>query len=272
MTRRRAGAKVGRPPKDWRSDPDLFFVSIALGLQMSGTSENAAFKVAALFGLGHQRAAEQVLTAPIRKRGVGTIPAGTRRVSYARLAFPGQTTATFEGYASTLRRKRDHWRRHHLDAAEWLRASQVLVATFIEAGVAAGEDRETLVKLLCVFAARAAQDSRPPEYSPNLSSDPTSYHPPQPMEHSTMSMTPRDVYRALEHPILALDPEVKAVAPKAPPGSPRHVSVLILEDEAAEVIQLDPAPFSKALKGQIAAELANLIVNYWGRRVEVEAA
>jgi hypothetical protein len=269
MTRRKAGAKHGRPPKDWRTDPDRFFIGIALGLQMSGTSKNAAFMIAALFGLGHQRTAEQVLTAPTRKRGVGSIPAGTKRVSYVRLALPGQTTATFEGFASTLRKKWDQWLRHRPDAAKWLRASQAMVVMFIEAGVAAGEDRETIIKLLCVFAARAAPDSRPPEYSPNLSNDPTSYHPPQRMERSAMSKTLRHVYQALENPIFALDPEVKIVAHKVPPGSPRHVSVLIVEDESAEVIKLDPAPFAKALKGQIAAELANLIVTYWSQRAEV---
>ena len=84
-----------------------------------------------------------------------------------------------------------------------------------------------------------------------------------------MTLSAREVYAALENPMFAV-PEAKICT--VSPGSPRHVTVLIVEDEVAEEIKLDPRPFASALRGQIAGELAKLICEYWGTRLEVEAA
>ena len=83
-----------------------------------------------------------------------------------------------------------------------------------------------------------------------------------------MTLTAREVYAALENPMFAV-PEARVCT--APRGSPKHVSVLIVEDEVAEEVRLDPRPFASALRGQIAAELAKVICDYWGVRVS-EAA
>jgi hypothetical protein len=201
---------------------------------------------------------------PRRKRGVGTSgTAGTRVASYEYRRFLGQRTTTFPGYKASIRLKRDRWMKDDPKAATFLRASQTLIAMFLTNGVAAGESLDSLVKLLCIFADRAVKESRPPEYYTNLPRAPTSY-PVQKRRESETMMTAREVYAALENPAFAV-PE--AMVRTAPPGSPKHVTVLIVEDEIAEEIKLDPRPFASALRGQIAAELAKVICDYWGVRV-----
>jgi hypothetical protein len=266
VTKRRLGAKRGRPPKDWCTDPDRFAIAIAMGLQAVGNTENAALTVVAVHVLG-LKSGEHVMVEPRRKRGIGVIAAGTRVASYERRRFLGQRTTTFMGYTASIRLKRDRWLRDP-KAAVFLRTSQALIAKFLLMGIAAGDGLESLVKLLCIFADRAVKESRPPEYYTRVSGEPTRYPVQQRREPNPMTLTAREVYAALENPLFTV-PEARACT--TPPGSPKHISVLIVEDEVAEEIKLDPKPFASALRGQIAGELAKLICEYWGTRVSESA-
>jgi hypothetical protein len=255
MTKRKPGAKRGRPSKDFWSDPDRAPVAIAMALRMIGASENAAYLVVSVHILG-RKTAEHVTVSDRRKRGVGRIAAGTTETTFERLSFPGQTTTTFAGYASTLRRKADRWLRDDPEAAAWLRTATKLIAAFMRLGCEAGDALQDITQFVCDLAWRAVL--KPPDYSPRVLGAAIAYHGRQ----ETASMLGiRDLYPALSNPVLA--------APGARPaqgGSPRNLSVIVVEDEIAELIRMDPSALAPAARGQLAAELAKVIADWMETR------
>src|SRR5258706_9129823 len=110
-TPKKPNARRGRPSKDFWIDQDRIAIAIAMALPMiGGTSERAAYMVVAVHALG-RKVEEHVMASSRRKRGVGEIRAGTTVSGYERIPQFGDTTTSFIGYASTLRRKKDRWLR-----------------------------------------------------------------------------------------------------------------------------------------------------------------
>ena len=90
----------GAPKKPFVRDPERFAIAIADALMALGASSNDAFATVAVQMLGKPVAVRTV--GPRRKRGRGLI-AGGIQITYQRRAVGG--AATFDGKASTLRRK-----------------------------------------------------------------------------------------------------------------------------------------------------------------------
>src|ERR1700687_5311848 len=92
----------GAPKKDFVHDPERYAISSADALMMLGASSNDAFAAVAAQMLG-EPVAEQTV-GPRRKRGRGLI-AGGIQITYQRRTGGGSAATTFDGRASTLRRK-----------------------------------------------------------------------------------------------------------------------------------------------------------------------
>jgi hypothetical protein len=92
----------GAPPKPFVTAPERYAINRADAYMALGSSENDAFTAASAQMLGEVVAEQQA--GPRRKRGLGLIGAGIV-VTYERKAIPGGSAASFDGKASTLRRK-----------------------------------------------------------------------------------------------------------------------------------------------------------------------
>jgi hypothetical protein len=94
--------KRGAPKKTFVHDPDRYAIARADAFMALGASSNDAFATVAVQMLGEPVAEQDV--APRRKRGRGLIAGGVQ-ITYERRAIGGGSAATFDGKASSLRRK-----------------------------------------------------------------------------------------------------------------------------------------------------------------------
>jgi hypothetical protein len=156
-TRRKPGARRGRPAKDFFADPHRYAIAIALALRRLPMSENAAFGLVAAMVLG--RKVDEHYAPARRKPGVGTVPAGLQ-AAYERAWHLNSNTASFVGFRTTLRTKLKRVERDP-DAMLWLRANAHGIAAFLTTGYLIGFDTEHLLAHVVVCADRATSGTLP---------------------------------------------------------------------------------------------------------------
>jgi len=239
-TPRKLGARRGRPQKDFLHDSDAPAIAIAMALRLFGASEKNAYLIISIIALGHKIAERDV--SPRRKRGVtGGLPTGVL-TSHERIwRGTGSTSATFAGFADTLRKKA-HRAQKDRQAASWLRATSNLIASFLFAGIVAGDELQHLVPLIFDLAERASgkPNSALPELSPRVRALEAEYHDQKQKEEPLMSTHDlgadllADLYVSLSKPMFA-DGAANIHGPR-----PARVTVMIAEDDVAQLITLTP--------------------------------
>jgi hypothetical protein len=247
------GATRGRPRKDLLSDSDAPAIAIAIALQLLGASERNAFLIISIIALG-QKIAERE-EPPRRKRGVtGGLQAGILTGHERIWRGTGSTSATFHGFADTLRKKA-HRAQQDEQAARWLRATSGLIASFLLAGCAAGDQLQDLVPLIFDLAERASgKNSALSELSPRVCALEAEYDQPEKEEAMNDLLS---VYPSLSKPMFA-DGAANIKGPR-----PARVTVMIAEDEVAQLITLtpgEPAISAKALARKLARMIADLMM------------
>jgi hypothetical protein len=252
-TPRQRNARRGRPRKDFLHDSDAPAIAVATALQLIGTSEKNAYLIVSVIALGRKTAERE--EPPRRKRGVaGGLPAGVLTGHERVWRGTGSTSATFPGFADTLRKKA---RRAQQDgpAARWLRMTSRLIASFLFTGCVAGDELQDLVPFIFDLAARArGKNSALPDLSPRVRALEAEYHDQQKEEESMSER--RDLYPSLSKPLFA-DGAANIHGPR-----PARVTVMIAEDDVAQLITLtpgEPAISAKVLAGQLARMIADLM-------------
>jgi hypothetical protein len=171
-----------------------------MAIQLFGASEKNAYLIVSIIALG-RKIAERDVSAR-RKHGVtGGLPSGAL-TSHERIwRGTGSTSATFSGFADTLR-KNAHRAQQDKQAARWLRTTSDLIASFLLAGCVAGDELQHLVPFIFDLAERASgnaplPNSALPELSPRVRQLKAEYHDQQ--KEESMS----DLYASLSKPMLA---------------------------------------------------------------------
>jgi hypothetical protein len=252
-TPRQPNAKRGRPRIDFLHDSDAPAIAVATALQLIGTPEKNAYLIVSVVALGRKIAERE--EPPRRKRGVkGGLPAGMLTGHERVWRGTGSTSATFPGFADTLRKKA---RRAQQDeqAARWLRTTSNFIASFLLAGYAAGDELQDLVPFIFDLAERASgKNSALPDLSPRVRALEAEYHDQQQKEESMSER--RDLYPSLSKPMFG-DGAANIHGPR-----PARVTVLIAEDDVAQLITMapgEPAISAKVLAGQLARMIADLM-------------
>jgi hypothetical protein len=254
MTAPKPGAKRGRPAKEFRRDPDLSAVAIAMALQTFGLSERSAFLLLSTLVLG-RKIGERAAPAR-RKRGVGQIGAGVL-ATYERVSRVAETSASILNYARNLKRKAH---RAHPEAAAWLAQAAAVIAAYLHSSVAAGDDFQGVVTRTVDFAKRAtaaaAQKSALPDYLSQVSAPTLAYDLQHQREEMPMMPARRDLYASLSKPMFA---DGMATMDGSRPAT---ISVLIAEADIARLITMtpgEPAVSARALANQLARMIADLL-------------
>jgi hypothetical protein len=168
---RSAWYRHGRPtekPKRKKRQPDNFMLhpsryacAVALALQTIGMSERIAFLLVAILALGRKVDEREM---PSRcKPGIGVISAGTQ-VTFEHVwgMTHSSSSATFAGFASSMRKRCKRAMQGDPEAAVWLQVVQANVALFIiAAGCQAGCDLRRAVEFV-IDLAEAATEGRSP--------------------------------------------------------------------------------------------------------------
>jgi hypothetical protein len=160
----RLGMPVEKPERKKRQrdnfmlHPSRCGCAVALALQTIGLSERIAFLLVAILALG-QKVDEQEMPSR-RKPGIGAISAGTQ-VTYEHVWRAGHSSATFAGFASSMRKRCNRAMQDDPEAAVWLRVVQANVAMFILRSCEAGCDLRGAVEFV-VGLAEIATEGRTP--------------------------------------------------------------------------------------------------------------
>jgi hypothetical protein len=164
----------------------------------------------------------------------------------------GSTSATFPGFADTLRKKA-HRAQQDEQASRWLRTTSNLIASFLLAGRVAGDELQDLVPLIFDLTERASgKNSALPDLSPRVRALEAEYHDQQQKEESVS-----DLYASLSKPMFA-DGAANIHGPR-----PARVTVIIAEDDVANFFTLTPgkpAISAKVLARQLARMIADLMM------------
>jgi hypothetical protein len=250
-TPRKPDAQRSRPRKDLLHDSDAPAIAIAMALQLIGTSEKNAYLIVSVIALGRKTAERE--EQPRRKRGVaGGLPAGVLTGHERGWRGTGSTSATFPGFADTLRKKA-HRAQQDEQASRWLRTTSNLIASFLLAGRVAGDELQDLVPLIFDLTERASgKNSALPDLSPRVRALEAEYHDQQQKEESVS-----DLYASLSKPMFA-DGAANIHGPR-----PARVTVIIAEDDVANFFTLTPgkpAISAKVLARQLARMIADLMM------------
>jgi hypothetical protein len=171
VTPRKPGARRGRPPQDFWTDPHRYAIAIALGLQQLGQSERRSYDLVAALLLGKK--IEERPAPARRKPGVGLIPAG-RLATYDRVVrHILSPTASFRSFGSTLKKKaRRISRDDDREAQLWLAAMARGIAAFLQTGYALDYDLEQLAGHVITCADLAVAGTLPVQFLDALTFEP----------------------------------------------------------------------------------------------------